>query len=51
VFLVDNDPLAFMKEFGTIDTPAHAILSDASRILGQYNQEGAFRHNTGLGAD
>lgn len=49
VFLVDNDPLAFMKEYGTIDTPAHAILTDASRILGQYNQDGAFSHNTGLG--
>ncbi|MEV0247966.1 HK97 gp10 family phage protein [Nocardia sp. NPDC050712] len=49
VFLVDNDPLAFIKEFGTVDTPAHAILTDAARTLAQYNQAGAFRANTGLG--
>ncbi|WP_280449958.1 HK97 gp10 family phage protein [Nocardia brasiliensis] len=49
VFLVDNDPLAFIKEFGTVDTPAHAILTDAARELAQYNQRGAFSSNTGLG--
>ncbi|MGW5387204.1 HK97 gp10 family phage protein [Nocardia sp. NPDC003963] len=48
VFLVDNDPLAFIKEFGTVDTPAHAILTDAARTLARYNQRGAFRRNLGL---
>lgn len=50
VFLVDNDPLAFIKEYGTVDTPAHAILTDAARSLAQYNQRGAFKANTGLGS-
>jgi hypothetical protein len=49
VFLVDNDPDAFYKEFGTVDTPAHAILTDAARTLAGYNQRGAFTRNTGLG--
>ncbi|WP_253805076.1 HK97 gp10 family phage protein [Nocardia sp. FDAARGOS_372] len=49
VFLVDNDPLAFIKEFGTVDTPAHAILADAARELARYNDRGAFRAQTGLG--
>ncbi|WP_159840213.1 HK97 gp10 family phage protein [Nocardia sp. CY41] len=48
VFLVDNDPDAFYKEFGTVDTPAHAILTDAARTLARYNDRGAFRRNTGL---
>ncbi|MFE7799009.1 HK97 gp10 family phage protein [Nocardia sp. NPDC057440] len=48
VFVVDNDPLAFIKEFGTVDTPAHAILTDAARVLGKYNDRGAFHANTGL---
>jgi hypothetical protein len=48
VFLVDNDPDAFYKEFGTVDTPAHAILSDAARTLGKYNDRGAFHANLGL---
>lgn len=48
VFLVDNDPLAFIKEYGTVDTPAHAILSDAARELAQYNDRGAFTAQTGL---
>ncbi|MFI6368707.1 HK97 gp10 family phage protein [Nocardia sp. NPDC050630] len=48
VFLVDDDPLAFIKEFGTVDTPAHAILTDAARTLGKYNDRGAFQANLGL---
>lgn len=48
VFLVDHDPLAYIKEFGTVDTPAHAILTDAARTLARYNDRGAFRRNTGL---
>jgi len=48
VFLVDNDPLAYIKEYGTVDTPAHAILTDASRKLARYNDRGAFRAQAGL---
>ncbi|MCU1640912.1 MAG: hypothetical protein JWN03_1187 [Nocardia sp.] len=43
VYVVDNDPIAFMKEFGTVDTPAHLILTEAAADLAQYNDKGAFR--------
>jgi len=32
----DNDPEAFWKEYGTVDTPAHATLTDAARPHGRY---------------
>lgn len=35
VSLVDTDPLAAIKEFGTIDTPAHLVLTDAARAFGK----------------
>ncbi|MEU1432131.1 HK97 gp10 family phage protein [Nocardia sp. NPDC005746] len=47
VFVVDNDPIAFMKEFGTVDTPAHLILSEAAQELAKYNDKGAFRQAMG----
>lgn len=34
VDLVDVDPLAVIKEYGTIDTPAHMTLSNAARRQG-----------------
>jgi hypothetical protein len=37
VMLVDNDPEAFYKEYGTADTPAHATLTDAARKYGRYS--------------
>lgn len=36
VRIVDNDPEAFYKEYGTSDTPAHATLTDAARQFGRY---------------
>lgn len=37
VMVVDNDPEAFYKEYGTSDTPAHATLTDAARAYGKYS--------------
>lgn len=36
VFVVDDDPDAIFKEYGTSDTPAHAALTDAARQHGKY---------------
>ena len=36
VRVVDDDPDAFYKEYGTSDTPAHAVLTDAARRHGRY---------------
>lgn len=36
VFAVDTDPEAGWKEYGTVDTPAHASLTDAARQFGKY---------------
>ncbi|MGV9744593.1 HK97 gp10 family phage protein [Rhodococcus zopfii] len=36
VFVVDSDPDAIYKEYGTVDTPAHAALTDAARKHGEY---------------
>lgn len=36
VFVVDSDPESSYKEFGTIDTTAHATLTDAARKRGKY---------------
>lgn len=36
VRVVDNDPTAGFKEFGTSTTPAHATLTDAARKHGRY---------------
>lgn len=36
VFIVDNDPDAIYVEFGTVDTPAFAALTDAARQYGRY---------------
>ena len=36
VRLVDTDPEASHKEYGTSDTPAHAVLTDAARKRGRY---------------
>lgn len=37
VRLVDDDPDAIHKEYGTSDTPAHAALTDAARQYGRYS--------------
>lgn len=37
VFIVDNDDDAIFKEYGTVDTPAHAALTDAARKYGEYS--------------
>lgn len=37
VSVVDNDPDAIYKEYGTSDTPAHATLTDAARKRGRYS--------------
>lgn len=37
VTIVDDDPLAFYKEFGTADTPAHATLITAASRHGDYS--------------
>jgi hypothetical protein len=37
VRVVDNDPAAGFKEYGTSDTPAHATLTDAARRYGKYS--------------
>lgn len=36
VRVVDEDPDAIYKEYGTSDTPAHAALTDAARARGRY---------------
>lgn len=36
VVMVDTDPDSAYKEFGTIDTPAHAELTNAARRRGRY---------------
>lgn len=35
VDLVDDDPLAIIKEYGTTDTPAHLTLTNAARRHGR----------------
>jgi hypothetical protein len=37
VRVVDNDPEAGFKEYGTADTPAHASLTNAARRHGKYS--------------
>jgi hypothetical protein len=37
VAVVDNDPESVYKEYGTSDTPAHAVLTDAARKHGKYS--------------
>lgn len=37
VAVVDSDPTAGFKEYGTGDTPAHAVLTDAARRHGRYS--------------
>jgi hypothetical protein len=37
VSVVDDDPTAIHKEYGTVDTPAHAVLTDAARRHGRYS--------------
>ncbi|WHT21019.1 HK97 gp10 family phage protein [Crossiella sp. CA-258035] len=37
VQVVDNDPTSGFKEYGTSDTPAHAVLTDAARRRGRYS--------------
>jgi hypothetical protein len=37
VSVVDEDPEAGFKEYGTADTPAHATLTDAARQYGKYS--------------
>lgn len=36
VFVVDNDDDSIYKEYGTVDTPAHAAVTDAARKHGTY---------------
>ena len=42
VFIVDNDPIAFMKEYGTVDTEPIYLLTAAAEVLAKYNDRGAF---------
>lgn len=37
VLVADNDELAIFKEYGTSDTPAHAVVTDAARSRGKYS--------------
>lgn len=37
VRVVDSDPTSGYKEYGTGDTPAHAVLTDAARKHGKYS--------------
>lgn len=37
VFIVDTDEEAIFKEYGTSDTPAHAVVTDAARSRGKYS--------------
>lgn len=36
VSVVDTDPDSVYKEFGTSDTPAHAVLVEAAKQFGRY---------------
>lgn len=44
VRVLDDDPDAFYKEYGTSDTPAHATLTDAARKYGKYTGMQPGRH-------
>ena len=33
---IDTDPESVYKEYGTSDTPAHAVLTNAARKRGRY---------------
>lgn len=37
VAAVDNDPESVYKEYGTSDTPAHAVLTEAAMRHGRYS--------------
>lgn len=37
VFLVDNDEESIFKEYGTLDTPPHAVLTNAASQHGRYS--------------
>jgi hypothetical protein len=37
VFVQDTDPESLYKEYGTSDTPAHAVLTDTARRHGKYS--------------
>lgn len=37
VFAVDNDEEAVYKEYGTVDTPPHAALTNAAVRYGEYS--------------
>jgi hypothetical protein len=37
VKIVDEDPDAIFKEYGTSDTPAHATLTEAAKNYGRYS--------------
>lgn len=37
VAIVNNDPEAFYKEYGTSDTPAHMTMTNAARKYGRYS--------------
>jgi hypothetical protein len=37
VQIVDEDPEAFWKEYGTVQTPAHATLTEAAKNYGRYS--------------
>ena len=44
VSAADSDPDSFYKEYGTVDTPAHASLTDAARKHGRYTGLQPGRH-------
>lgn len=37
VYVVNNDDEAIYKEYGTVDTPAHATMTNAARQFGKYS--------------
>lgn len=41
VSVVDDDPIGFLKEYGTVDTPPHMALTDAAEKFGDYTGAGA----------
>lgn len=41
----DDDPESFWKEYGTVDTAAHAALTDAARKHGRYSGIQPGRHS------
>ena len=41
VSVVNRDPAAVYKEYGTSDTPAHATMTNAARRFGRYTGWGA----------